>query len=157
MDKLEWTALEYAEKEHDQDWYWALGIIVVTSTITAIIFENYFFAVLLFLAGALLWFFSKKKPDLINYEINLKGIKIGNDLYTYDTIQSYWISRSHIDLPDEKDLLFIKSSRFYMPILIIPISTDIMDDVHNVMDIKNIPAEEMRPHISDKIIEVLGF
>jgi hypothetical protein len=46
-EKLSWSALEYEEKIRSSDWFWALGIIVVTSSVAAIIFGNYFFATLL--------------------------------------------------------------------------------------------------------------
>ena len=66
-EKLNWSALEYEEKTRSPDWFWALGIIVVTSSIAAIIFGNYFFATLLVLSGLLLGFFAVKKPDMVHY------------------------------------------------------------------------------------------
>ena len=80
---LEWSALEYEEKERSNDWFWALGIIVATSGITALIYNNYFFAILLVLSGALLWVFAKKKPSLIAYELDERGLRIGNRIYPY--------------------------------------------------------------------------
>jgi hypothetical protein len=59
-EKLSWSAPEYEEKERSRDWFWALGIIVATSSIAAIIFNDYFFAVLLILSGILLGFFAVK-------------------------------------------------------------------------------------------------
>ena len=40
--KLEWTALEYEEKERGNDWFWALGVIILASAITSFIYTNYF-------------------------------------------------------------------------------------------------------------------
>ena len=60
MEKLEWSALEYEEKDRSSDWFLALGIIVVCSSVAAFIFENYFFAALLLLSGVLLGFFAIK-------------------------------------------------------------------------------------------------
>ena len=37
MEKLEWSALEYEEKERSRDWFWALGIIVATTKTTTAI------------------------------------------------------------------------------------------------------------------------
>ena len=36
------------------DWFWALGIIIIASAVTSIIFENYFFAIPIVLGGILL-------------------------------------------------------------------------------------------------------
>src|ERR1017187_1544598 len=90
-EKLTWSALEYEEKEKSKDWFWALGIIVVTSSVAAIIFGDYFFAVLLVLSGLLLGFFAIKKPETIFYELNNRGLKIGNRLYLYENIKSFWV------------------------------------------------------------------
>lgn len=151
--KLTWSALEYEEKDRSKDWFWALGIIVVTSSIAAIIFENYFFAVLLLLSGALLGFFAVKKPDTVTYELNEKGLKIRNRIYPYENIKSFWVQIGE----NFKPLLFIHSERAFMPILSIPIDENIAEDIHSIMTSQNIAEVEMKEHPSEKIMEVLGF
>jgi hypothetical protein len=157
MDRLEWTALEYEDKERDPDWFWALGIIVVTATLASIIYENYFFAVLIVLSGSLLGFFAKKKPDVVSYELNEKGLRVRSRLYPYENIKSFWIQIPHGDEVDAKDLLFIKTERFFMPIISIPIDVSLADDIKSIMYSKNIEEEEMREHASEKIMDRLGF
>ena len=157
MQKLEWTALEYEEKERNSDWFWALGIIVVTSSLAAIIYRNYFFAVLIILSGVLLGFFAKKKPDVVSYEINEKGLRIRSRLYPYENIKSFWIQISHPEDVLGKDFLFIKSERFFMPIIAVPINAEIAEEIQSIMQEKNIPEEEMKEHVSEKIMESLGF
>ncbi len=157
MERLEWTALEYEDKERDPDWFWALGIIVVTSSLAAIIYENYFFAVLIILSGSLLGFYAKKKPDVISYEINEKGLRVHSRLYPYDNIKSFWVQIAHPEDVTAKDLLFIKTERFFMPIIIVPIDISMADEIRNIMLNRNIPEEEMKEHASEKIMESLGF
>ena len=74
MENLNWSALEYEEKERSNDWFWAFGIIIVAGSIASIIFANYFFAILLIIGGILLAFFSIKKPENVSYELNEKAI-----------------------------------------------------------------------------------
>ena len=81
IQKLEWSALEYEEKEQTIDWFWALGIIIIASAVTSIIFENYFFAILIVLGGILLAVFTIKKPEIVSYELNDNGLKIKNRLF----------------------------------------------------------------------------
>ena len=152
--KLNWSALEYEEKGRSVDWFWALGIIVVTSSIAAIIFNDYFFAALLVLSGLLLGFFAIKKPDTIFYEMNDKGLKIGNRIYPYENIKSFWV---HIGQANIKTLLFIKSERVFMPIITVPIDNQLAEEIRSLMISKNIAEEEMKEHPSDKIMEMLGF
>lgn len=157
MEKLQWSALEYEEKNRSNDWFWALGIIVATSSVAAIIYENYFFAALLFLSGVLLGFFAIKKPDVVSYELNNQGLKIRTRLYPYENIKSFWVQ---IDTTGETKLspiLFIKSERLFMPILSIPIENIMAPDIHSIMISKNITEEEMKDHLSVKVMELLDF
>ncbi|MEI6280637.1 MAG: hypothetical protein WCP17_01395 [bacterium] len=150
-EKLEWSALEYEEKERNPNWFWALGIIIVTSSIASIIFNNYFFAALLVLSGLLLGFFAIKKPEMVTYELNSSGLKIRNRLYPYENIKSFWVQ------VEPKPMLFIHSERIFMPILTIPIETALAEDIHFIMSSQNIAEVEMKEHPSDKIMDVLGF
>ncbi len=151
MEKLEWSALEYEDKERSSDWFWAFGIIIVTSALASIIYANYFFAGLLILSGILLGFFTKKKPDIVTYELNEKGLIIRNRLYPYENIKSFWVEKNG------KPLLFIKSERIFMPILTIPLEDSMTEIIQSIMIEKNIMEERMQIHPSEKIMETLGF
>ena len=157
MEKLEWSALEYEEKERDTNWFWALGVIVVTSSVAAIIYGNYFFAALLFLSGLLLGFFAIKKPDVISYELNKKGLKIRTQLYPYENIKSFWVQIDTTGEAKLKPTFFIKSERMFMPIISIPIDENMAFDIHAIMTAQNVTEEEMKEHPSQKIMESLGF
>jgi hypothetical protein len=157
-EKLSWSALEYEEKERSMDWFWALGIIVITSSIAAIIFGNYFFAVLIILSGALLGFFAIKKPDMVFYELNNLGLKIRNRLYLYENIKSFWIQTGMDDGKTViKPMFFVKTERLFFPDISIPIENSFAEEIQSIMFIKNIPEEQMREHPAEKIMEILGF
>lgn len=151
MEKIEWSALEYEEKTRSKDWFWALGVIVVTSSVASIIYSNYFFAALLFLSGLLLGFFAIKKPDVIFYELNNQGLKIRTRLYPYERIKSFWVQTGI------KPTLFTKTERAFMPILSIPIDENTAEDIRFIMLAKNVIEEEMKEHPSHQIMESLGF
>lgn len=150
--KLEWFELEYEEKERGVDWFWALGIIVIAGSVTSFIYKNYFFGLLLIIGGILLASFAIKKPDLVFYEINEKGLKIRNRLYPYANIKAFWVKN---DI--EKSTLFIKSERAFMPIISVPVKPYLAEEVKKSMLANNITEEEMREHASEKIMESLGF
>ena len=150
-EKFEWSALEYEEKERSNDWFWALGVIVIAGSITSIIFANYFFAALLFISGVLLGFFSIKKPETIPYELNNKGLKIKNRLYPYGKIKAFCVQT------ENKPFLFIKTERFLMPIISIPIAPEVSEDILNIMLQNKVTEEKMTEHPYEKIMEHLGF
>ena len=157
-ENLNWSALEYEEKEKSKDWFWALGVIVITGSIAAIIFSDYFFAALLVISGILLGFFAIKKPETIFYELNDKGLKIGNRLYLYENIKSFWIQiEKSKQINNKEPLLFIHSERIFMPIITIPIVEIMAEEIHSKLLSKNIAEVEMKVHPSEKIMEVLGF
>ncbi len=160
-EKLSWSALEYEEKTRSSDWFWALGVIVVTSSIASIIFGNYFFAALLIISGILLAFFAIKKPDIVEYELTDRGLKIRTRFYPYENIKAFWVqAHNPLEINRElfkKPLLFIRTERAFMPIVSVPIDEEIGVHIRAIMLEENVPEIEMKEHASEKIMEVLGF
>lgn len=150
-EKISWTALEYEEKIRTEDWFWALGIIIVASSVAAIIFNNYFFAALIIISGLLLGFLAIKKPELIPHEIGPKGLKIKNRIYLYENIKAFWVSE------EPTPILFIKSERLFLPVISMPTEEQLVTKIRNAFISKGIPQEEMKLHLSEKMIESLGF
>jgi hypothetical protein len=149
--KLSWTALEYEERERSADWFWALGVIVMAVSLAAIIYGNYFFALLIIISGVLLGFFATKTPDAISYEITDKGIQINKRLFPFKELRSFFVQR------EPKHMLFIKTGRIFMPIFSIPIEEGIADTLQNIFTENEVPEEEMKEHPSEKIMDSLGF
>lgn len=156
MEKLEWSAPEYEDKNRSSDWFWAVGIIFITASLTSIIYGNYFFGILLILSGLLIGFFAIKKPDMISYELNDVGLEINNNLYPYEAIKSFWVQ---IEEPDtgNKAILFVKSQRFFMPVITIPIEDSMADYIHSAFELKNVLEERMTEPPTHKIMEGLGL
>lgn len=154
---LTWSALEYEDKERSRDWFWALGVIVVTGSIASIIFENYFFASLLILGGLMLGFFAVKKPDLLEYELSEDGLRTHRRLYVYENIKAFWVQADFSPAAPVKPMLFIHSERAFLPVISVPIPLDLAEDIHAIFSSKNIAEVEMREHPSEKIMEALGF
>ncbi len=148
---LQWSALEYEDKERGADWFWALAVIIIAGALTAIIYSDYFFAVLLVLCGVMLGFFAIKRPDRISYELNDKGLKMGTRFFPFENITAFYIQTEH------KPLLFIKSSRLFIPIISMPIDPAMASHIHELFLFKNITEEQMQEHTSEKIMDALGF
>ena len=157
-EKINWEALEYEEKDRHPDWFWALGVVVVAISITSIIFANYFFAIFIIIGGGLMGLFAIKKPDMVSYEINEKGLKIQNRIYPYEKIKAFWVQKPLSD--DGKEMtpaLFIKSERLLVPIFSVPIEEINVNKIHNIMLAHNVLEVEMKEHVSEKIMEAIGF
>src|SRR5262245_39434852 len=142
MEKVQWSALEYEEKERDRNWFWTLGVIVFTSAAAALIYGNYFFAGFLVLSGILLAFFAIRKPELVHYELNQKGFAVESRLYPYENIKAFWVQRSASEPEVLKPMLFIHSERIFMPIVVVHTHDDMADHIRTYLLDKKIPEEE---------------
>jgi hypothetical protein len=149
-EKITWSNLEYEHKERSSDWFWALGVIVFTASAAAMIFSNYFFALLILVSGGVLVLLSKREPELVTFELNDKGFKIKDQLYLYQNIKSFWIDK-------DKYILFVKTERIFMPVITMHIESDMMEKIHDVFTKKGVVEEEMTEHPSEKIMDRLGF
>ena len=150
-EKITWSSFEYYEKERNNDWFWALGVIIIAASITSIIFKNYFFAIFIILSGILIVIFALKKPELVSYELNEKGLKIKERIYPYDKIKSFWVQK------ETPPTLFIKTERLIMPIISMDIEYSSADEIKNFLLKNKVSTEEMKEHVSDKIMNSVGF
>lgn len=133
---ISWEAPEYEYYEKTNDWFWALAIVVISASAVAIIYDNYLFAVFLVLGGFSLAFFGMRKPDIITYSVNPKGIAVKNFLHPYEEMSTFWINK------EEKKILIITKKPF-IPLIIIPVHEGSMEEVQ----------EELKNHVEEEYIE----
>jgi hypothetical protein len=108
---IEWSAPEYEYHEKSSDWFWALGIITVGLFLSAILLKSFLFAFLILLSGFSLALYSARKPNNISFKINVQGIHIGETIYTYENLKSFWIDYE----PPHKKELIVESKKTLMP------------------------------------------
>jgi hypothetical protein len=150
-EKIEWLAPEYEHREQTVDWYWALSIIIIATCVTSIIYENYFFALLILLGGSMLGYFSSKKPGMMDYELNDEGLKIRDRLHPYETIKHFWVQET------PKPILHIESDRVFLPTLSMPIYPIIANKIREKMLAHGVLEQEIKDHPSVMVMEYLGF
>lgn len=151
MQDLKWSVQEYEEKERSPDWFWALGIIVVAGSIASIFFKNYFFAILLLLSGGAMVLFAFRKPEMIEYELNGRGLRVKDQIFLYKDIKSFFATS------DPHPTLFVRTQRIFMPVLSIPIDSIPKELLKNKFTEYGVKEEEMKEHIGEKIMDHLGF
>ncbi len=150
-NKLSWAVPAYSHSKKSVDWFWALGIIVLVGVVTAIIFKNYFFAILLFLGGILMGHFANEEPETLYYELNAKGLAIKDRLYPYSSIKAYYINL------EKNPTLFIKTDRFFLPIIPVAINQNVAEKIREILDSENITIEEMKESPVEQIMELIGY
>ncbi|HWO07699.1 MAG TPA: hypothetical protein VNM40_03930 [Candidatus Paceibacterota bacterium] len=148
---LRWSAYEHEHIERGSDWYWALGIIAVCAAVTSILFGNFLFALLIVVAAFTIGIIAQQPPELHEFELSEKGIRIGKDFHSYDTMLSFWVD-DEIDEP----LLLVDTTKFLSPNLIIPVGDMHPDTIRDFLrpHVEEVPMKEPIAH---KILEFFGF
>lgn len=149
---LRWSAYEHEHIERSGDWFWALGIIAVCAAIVSILFHDVLFAVLILVATTTLAMLARTPPDLIEFEITERGIKVGDVMHRFEEVISFWVEDHNVERP----LLLVDTIKFMAPNLVIPIEHV---DPHTVRDFLKERVEEvpMKEPLAHKVLEFFGL
>lgn len=148
---ISWDAPEHHHTEKDNDWYWAVGIITLTAVVLAFIFGNIIFGILILVGVFSLVVHTIRTPGLVHVEINDRGVIVGDVLYPFLTLESFWI-----DAEEHPPRLLIKSTKTFMPFITLHIADVDREAVREVL-LKYIAETEHHEPLSQKILESLGF
>lgn len=149
---LEWHELEHQRSEKSPDWYWAVGIITVAAAITAIIFNNILFAIVIIVGSFVLTMHAIKEPPVRHYRVTERGIHIDNIFYPYSNLRSFWVEEDPYDAK-----LIVRSAKLLSPYLIVPLPDDMDTDVMHDYLVDHLEAEELHEPVLHKVAEYLGF
>jgi hypothetical protein len=154
VKSITWEACEHEHREKSKDWYWSLGILVITASILSIIFGNYIFGVLLIVIGVTLGIAGSRHPKLIIFELNKMGVRIDNKLFPYATLEAFWVQDNNEH--NRVSELLIKSRRTMVPLLVIPLDGVESEEIRDFL-LYNLLEKEMQESFSHIILESLGF
>lgn len=148
---LHWSAYEHEHIERHSDWFWALGVIAVCAALASILFGNFLFALIIVLAATVIGLIARTPPELHEFEISDRGIRIGDQLHRYDEVISFWV-----ETETEEPLLLVDTVKFMYPNLILPLHGVDPTEVRTMLlqYAKEVPMKEPLSH---KILEFFGF
>jgi hypothetical protein len=148
-----WDGVEHEHLEKNTDWYWGLAIVIVTGMIIAIISKNYLLAVLLLMGGVMLGLYANDRPEPVHVEVSERGIKLNDDLYIYETMQSFWMYRDH----KNRDQIVLVTGRKIMPqrIISLPESIPALEIRRYLME--HLEEKESKPTMIDIIADSFGL
>jgi len=149
---LRWSAYEHEHIERGLDWFIALGIVAVSIGLVSILFHDFLFAIVIAIAAITIALLAQYPPELVEFEISERGVRVGGKLHRYDHIVSFWVE----DELDARPILLIDTTKFMHPNIIIPIEHI---DPHSVRAYLSEHAEEvpMKEPLSHKILEFFGL
>ena len=147
-----WEAPEHHHVEKGNDWFFALAIIIAALVVVAILFNDVLFALLIGLAGGALAVSAAKRPSIIPFAVTIRGVRIDDELHPYATLESYAIDE---DDPRGPQLL-LKAKRRFMPLMVLPIPPDYIDQIESIHKEKLVEEELEEPFFM-KVLELFGF
>ena len=149
---VSWEAPQHHHVEKGNDWFFALAIIVVACIVVAILMDNVMLALLLGIAGGALSISAAKRPAIVPYAVTIRGVKVEDELFPYANLESF-----HIDEEDHRGpQLIIRTNRKTVPLLVLPLPADHIDDIEEILKEK-LPEELLHEPLFLKILELFGF
>ena len=149
---IDWQALEYQHRERSGDWFWVVGIIAVSTAITAILFKNFLFGILIIIAAFALILQALRKPRLIQFTINQSAVRASQVTYPFSSLESFWLDEAN---PNDIRLL-LKSKNLTAMLIAIPLGDTEPQLVKDFL-LTYLPEAELHEPLSQKIMEALGF
>ncbi|MEK7163260.1 MAG: hypothetical protein AAB775_00930, partial [Patescibacteria group bacterium] len=147
-----WQAPEYSYKEKSLDWYWTVGIISTALVVTAVIFGNVLFGVVIAIGSFTLTMFASRRPDIVTIEVSDTGIAVDKTLYPYQTIESFFIDEDRRHDPR----LVIKSKKVIVPLIAMPLANQNPDDLRSFLS-THLKEETFEQGIMQTLFDRLGF
>ncbi len=148
---IQWVSYEYEYREKSTDWFWAVGIITLAISVTSIIFHNLLFAIVILIGGFSLSLFATRPPKGYDTIVGDEGVQIGELLYPYRLLESFWIEN------DTTPRLFLKSKKLVLPFIIITIDSEVnLLELHETLS-QHIPEVFHSESPLEKFFERLGF
>lgn len=147
---VRWSAYEHVERR--ADWYWALAIMAGSFALIAVLFHDALFAVVVAVAAIAIALLAQHPPQLTNFELSERGIRVGPRLYRYDDIISFWVE----DETGERPILLVDTTALMAPNLIIPIE-HVDPDLVRAYLLEHADEVVMREPFAHRILEFFGI
>ena len=149
--RIEWEAHQYEYKERSPDWFWAAGIITVAIAVTAVIFHNIIFAILVLVAAFSLALFINREPETVEVVLDERGVTRGKIRYPYETLHSFWIDPDH-----NHPRIYLRSKKSYLTLIIVPLGDTDPEEVAQALS-AHLEEEHHAPPLVERLLELLGF
>ncbi len=149
---VNWEAPEHRHIEKTTDWYWVVGIIAISASVVSIILDDVLFSIVILLGAATMIVFGHRKPKVLPFEISIRGVRVSETLYGYESLEQYSIDEEALEGPQ----LILRSKHFFMPLIIIPLPEEYVDDIEAILS-ERIPEVHMQEPLSHRLLEFFGF
>lgn len=150
---LEWYAAEREDQPKSVWWYVMLASITTLLVVGMVLVGNFTAAIALGLGGAVLYFFTQRKPEAIRYRLMVEGVAVNNLLYHYRDLSAFNI----IYQPGVTKTIIFRSKRTLAPHLHLEIGEMDPVAIRDVL-IEFLPEDdELEESLVDVLARRFGF
>jgi len=129
-----------------------LGILATSVSVIAILFHNYFFAILVLVAAFTLSLLAKRIPRIVTFTLTSQGLIAGTENYPWSIIATFNIKHN----TSNSSVLLIDTIKILAPHLSIPIPNHKAEEIRTFLS-EYIKEEELHEPLSNKVIEFFGL
>ncbi|OGZ05788.1 MAG: hypothetical protein A2942_00830 [Candidatus Lloydbacteria bacterium RIFCSPLOWO2_01_FULL_50_20] len=149
---MEWETLEHKYTEKTNDWY--ASVILITGSLVAVefLFNNFLLITLTVVGTFAFLLLAVRRPELVSVEVRSSGIRMGNTLYPYVSLDGFAITEH-----GEERKLLLESNRHLLPLIVVPISDEIYADELRDLLAQYLPEKELHESLPHLLFERLGF
>ncbi|MBI3232302.1 MAG: hypothetical protein HYZ51_04460 [Candidatus Doudnabacteria bacterium] len=152
-NSISWQALEFKHYEKNAGWYVTLvSIAILIAGFFIIVQQDYFAAITIMILAALIVYFSRQKPEIVEIHLTSKGLHTGNLHIPYKQIKHFWM----VDKEPHKTVNF-ETSTFVNRLMIVELDEQDPEEVRQFLLAYLPEHHETEPTLSQKVIHWLKF
>ncbi len=150
--EITWRAAEYEFVEKNVIWYLGVGLVGFILVLLAIWQRNFFFAVFIAIAAAVLVAMGRKRPSVVEFVVNEEGITVGKHFSPFEQFQGFSLR----ERPERLHELVLTKKAVVAPFVKIPVDAHAAVQVRELL-VAKLPEVEYQESLLDVIAEWLGF
>lgn len=114
---IKWQGPDHENYKKSKNWYITMGLILSAIVVYAIYYGSPLMAIVFILIGIVGYIFLERDPQIVDFAVSYDGIVIGNEVYEFDDIKSFWI---FYDPPHTRIISLYMKDKF-LPYIHIPL------------------------------------
>ena len=88
---IAWEGPEFEVYERDKQWYIAVSVALLLIVTYAVIINSPIMAITFILIGVVGYIYLQKDPRNLIFAVTQQGVVVGDELFEFDEIESFWI------------------------------------------------------------------
>ncbi len=145
-----WQAPEYESYSRDKKWYAVMTLGLLAIVTYAFFTNSPLMAITFILIGIIEYIYISREPKILDFYITPKGIVVGNEIYEFEQMKSFWIFYD----PETIKSLSLRIKSGVVPFLQIPLNNADPNEIHQIL-IQYLPEIEQEYRLRDSISRML--